>query len=76
MKSREEAEDMKNALEKFFQDNFAEKIKDKMVSKVRESYIKGNQVYVETHKNMSDEETLKTVRYDVVIYKNWKYWFR
>lgn len=77
MKSLEEAKDMKKSLEKFFQDNFAGKIKGKkMVSKVRETFIKGKQVYVEMHKKDLDEETLKTVRYDVVIYKNWKYWFR
>jgi hypothetical protein len=77
MKSLEEAEDMKKSLEKFFQDNFGEKIKgEKIISGVRETFIKGKQVYVEMHKKNLDEETLKTVRYDVVIYKNWKYWFR
>lgn len=77
MKSLEEAKDMKKSLEKFFQDNFSEKIRgQKMVSGVRETFIKGKQVYVETHKKDLDEETLKTIRYDVVIYKNWKYWFR
>ena len=75
MKTLEEANDMKETLEKFFQDNFAEKVAkyERIVSKVRETFIKCRQVYVEMHKKDLDEETLKTVRYDVVIHKEWKY---
>lgn len=78
MKTLEEANDMKETLEKFFQDNFAEKVAkyERIVSKIRETFIKGRQVYVGMHKKDLDEETLKTVRYDVVIHKEWKYWFK
>lgn len=77
MRTLDEANDMKSVLEKFFQDNFTEKVAKygRIVSKVRETFIKGNKVYVEAHKKNLDEETLKTVRYDVVVHKEWKYWF-
>jgi len=68
-----EAKQIKENLDNFFEFIFGDN--NKCVSNIRETFIDGKQVYTNMHKNLLSEETLGTVRFDLVIYKNvWKYW--
>ena len=73
VKDKEEIREIKANLETFF-DNLFGKGKQCVSKEIRETYTKGGQTWVSMHKKMLGVEDLATVRYDIVIYKNWTYY--
>ena len=65
-----EAKEIKKSFESFFKIIFGDK-RNCVSKEIRKTYTKNGQTYMDQHKHLLSEEDLQTVRYDVVIYKEW-----